>query len=130
MSRHSSHYSRSLFFLSLAIHFNSFLNIPWCSGAYAQVWKVIDRDTEEEWAMKVIFKNRAFSQKRLDQEVEALKRAVHPSIICLHEFISDENHLYLRQDLSVKLHLQQFMSRHFFFPLKHHLFLFFFSFLF
>jgi len=70
------------------------------SGAYAQVWKVIDRDTEEEWAMKVVFKNRAFSQKRLDQEIEALKKAKHPNIICLRDISSDENHLYLRQDLA------------------------------
>jgi len=69
------------------------------SGAYAQVWRVIDRDTDEEWAMKVIFKSRAFSQRRLEQEVEALKRAVHPSIVRLHEITSDDLHLFLRQDL-------------------------------
>ena len=69
------------------------------SGAYAQVWRVIDRDTDEEWAMKVIFKSRAFSQRRLEQEVEAFKRAVHPSIVRLHEITSDDLHLFLRQDL-------------------------------
>jgi len=70
------------------------------SGGYAQVWRVIDRETDEEFAMKVVFKNRSFNQKRLDQEIEALKRVKHPNIISLQEVTSDENHLYIRQELA------------------------------
>ena len=61
--------------------------------------------------MKVVFKNKTLNQKRLALEVEALTRAKHPNICCLREFSSDDNHLYLLQDLFIFLFLCFFLRR-------------------
>jgi len=71
------------------------------SGGYAEVYKATDRKTGEAWALKVIFRDRVKNQKRLDQEIEALRRAQHPSIIRQYETIHTKERLYLMQDLCV-----------------------------
>lgn len=65
------------------------------------MYKATDRKTGEAWALKVIFRDRVKNQKRLDQEIEALRRAQHPSIIRQYETIHTKERLYLVQDLCV-----------------------------
>ena len=71
------------------------------TGAYAEVYRVECRQTKNEFAVKVIFKDRVKDQRRLDTEIEALHKAKHEGIVCLIETFSTEKHLLLLQDLCV-----------------------------
>lgn len=73
------------------------------AGAYAEVHRVEERATGKQWAVKVVFKDRVKDQRRLDTEMEALRRAKHARIICLVETFVETSHLYLLQDLCASL---------------------------
>ncbi|TPX36917.1 hypothetical protein SmJEL517_g01086 [Synchytrium microbalum] len=68
-------------------------------GGYATVFQVTNKSTKSEYAMKVVHKNKVQNKKRLEVELEVLRRAQHPRIVCLQQAFITDDHIYLIIDL-------------------------------
>ena len=64
-------------------------------GAFSQVWKVRNKITGKEYAMKIIEKNQKYKEKLIFNEIEILKRLDHPNIIKILEFYSLPEEFYI-----------------------------------
>ena len=82
------------------------------NGTFGQVYKVMQRQTGNIRAMKIIPKNNlrpGFTDKDIIQEITIMKNLDHPHIIKLYEFYLDDDNYYLineyctEGDLSEKL---------------------------
>ena len=71
---------------------------PLGRGTFGQVYKVVQKNTGNIRAMKVIPKNnlkRGFTEDEIEQEINILKNLDHPNIIKLYEFYTDYDNYYL-----------------------------------
>eukprot|EP01119_Soliformovum_irregulare_P007561 TRINITY_DN19_c0_g1_i1.p1 TRINITY_DN19_c0_g1~~TRINITY_DN19_c0_g1_i1.p1 ORF type:complete len:312 (+),score=26.38 TRINITY_DN19_c0_g1_i1:10-945(+) len=72
-------------------------------GAFSIVHRVVNKETGEQFAMKIINKEKvgmeAKVEERMKREVDILKSVRHPNIIPLHDLFETENRLYLVMEL-------------------------------
>jgi len=68
-------------------------------GSFATVYLATDKKDGKQYALKVIDKAKVPRKDRLENEVEALTKAHHPNIVCLHKMIDTESELMLVVDL-------------------------------
>lgn len=77
-------------------------------GAYGQVFHVKLKNTEKEFAMKVITKQTIENLRMIDQlknEFNILRKLNHPNIIKLNGFFEDERNIYFILELADEDHL-------------------------
>jgi len=72
-------------------------------GKFAEVLSCVHKDTEEEWAVKVIDKYKTFMYSPhtnlLEREVQVLSSMCHPNIVNLVDVFDHPRHLFLVTDL-------------------------------
>jgi calcium-dependent protein kinase len=66
-------------------------------GAFGVVYKVVNRTTNEVYAMKVIHKKRRVGDDRnkLPKEVEILQQLEHPNVLKCYDYYEDEDGFYI-----------------------------------
>lgn len=72
-------------------------------GSFSTVFSCTNKKTKKNFAVKIIDKKQvgldSKSQKRLETEVEILKKVSHPNIVALHDVFENKDKLYLVMDL-------------------------------
>lgn len=64
-------------------------------GTFGEVKKIMDKNTKEIRAAKVMDKKKCQMTEKFSDEVEILKKLDHPNIVRFYEFYSDKNNFYL-----------------------------------
>ncbi|GAM22807.1 hypothetical protein SAMD00019534_059820 [Acytostelium subglobosum LB1] len=67
-------------------------------GAFSIVYRVIDRKSKKEFAMKVIDR-KSSSKAALQTEIEIMKKVSHPNIVTMHEYFESTEKIYLVVEL-------------------------------
>jgi serine/threonine protein kinase len=68
------------------------------SGAFSTVYRAVDIETDNPWAVKVIPKDSLpddDARVRLQREITTMAYLVHPNVLKLEDFIIDEENFYL-----------------------------------
>jgi hypothetical protein len=73
------------------------LVLPFCSGAYGEVRKCLNKDTKSLRAVKIINKKylEEDEKAKLLSEINILKQMDHPNILKLYEFFQDHKRYFL-----------------------------------
>jgi serine/threonine protein kinase len=82
------------------------------SGAFSTVYRAVDTTTHHPWAVKVIPKSTLPSddaRARLQREITAMTYLVHPNVVHLDDFISDDQYFYLVMELITGGDLAEFI---------------------
>lgn len=72
------------------------------SGSFGEVKRVIDRDTNKEYAMKILSIERIKSNNLVEQtkrEISILRQLNHPNIVSLKEVLKNKRHMFLITEL-------------------------------